>query len=374
MSHPESNRQGRIPATGIAAIASHQPDWVLPNQWYESLIARKFVQHTGILTRPISDLNEVELGSCSVEKLLRNTRCDPGDCAGLVFVSPSFVPMSVVRRLMGPVRAREEQLSRAARRLVDRLGIRPRRVLGINSFCSGYARAMTLVKNRMLPAIDLQRHEFVLVVTSSRISRITDFSCKQSGALFGDLATATLISRCDSAHYPVHFELLDASYQKKPSNRPFFDFASRSGVLRPLACGGRAVDSQRIVFSLDGMGIADTAPRAMANAASEMVAANQIRPGDIQFIVPHQAGTGIVRLTGIKLEEAGFTGNVINGMTRDVGNVSSGSVPYALEQMWHRLFGIIACPVAAVGAPGKNEVSQGCILLRSTRAHCAVAA
>jgi hypothetical protein len=44
-------------------------------------------------------------------------------------------------------------------------------------------------------------------------------------------------------------------------------------------------------------------------------------------------------------------------------------VPHALKSTWPRLSGLIACPTAAVGSPGRPEVLQGCILLRATAAH-----
>ena len=87
----------------------------------------------------------------------------------------------------------------------------------------------------------------------------------------------------------------------------------------------------------------------------------------MDFVVPHQAGTGVVRLTAMKLEELGIRGEVINGLTRDVGNISSSSVPYALQQNWDRLHGTIICPTAAVGRPGRAQLSQGCIVLKATR-------
>jgi hypothetical protein len=67
----------------------------------------------------------------------------------------------------------------------------------------------------------------------------------------------------------------------------------------------------------------------------------------------------------MKLELLGIHGDVINGLTRDVGNISSSSVPYALEQNWNRLQGTIVCPTAAVGRPGSASLTQGCIVLQS---------
>ena len=85
--------------------------------------------------------------------------------------------------------------------------------------------------------------------------------------------------------------------------------------------------------------------------------------------MPHQAGTGIVRFTGMQLEGLGVRCELVNGLTRRTGNVSACSVPHALKETWSRLKGVVACPTAAVGSPGRPEVLQGCVLLRSTALH-----
>ena len=117
------------------------------------------------------------------------------------------------------------------------------------------------------------------------------------------------------------------------------------------------------------MGIAETAPRAMAAAVARGLSASGLVPDEVCHVVPHQAGTGIVRFTGMQLEDHGVHGDIVNGLTRRTGNVSACSVPHALHHEWDRLGGIVACPTAAVGAPGRAEVLQGCVLLRATAAH-----
>jgi hypothetical protein len=69
----------------------------------------------------------------------------------------------------------------------------------------------------------------------------------------------------------------------------------------------------------------------------------------------------------MKMESLGIRGEVVNDIVGQVGNVSFCSIPYALQKKWGRLHGIIACPTAAVGNPGEREMSQGCVLLRTTR-------
>jgi len=370
---PDSSEQpsmdGNSGRIGISAIATFEPPWVLSNDWFAGIIPRKFVHHTGIESRPISQEDEVAMGVRAVKNLQREVGCDLADCRGLVFASPSFIPAATALRLGGETRARQERLRLAGRQLVRRLGIGSCPVAAINWFCSGYSRAVSLAANRLTPRLHLKPHQFVLVVTASRISRITDYSCPQTSALFGDMATATLLAPTGSQRYPVHFELLYADARKQPADGVYFDFHLRQNVPAPTADGGRDVAAERLVFSLDGMSIADTAPRAMSNALAEALASTGLGADEIKYVVPHQAGAGIVRLTAMKLEQLGVRGEVINGLTQRVGNVSSGSIPYSLKQTWQKLTGTIACPTAAVGSPGAKEVSQGCLLLRSTPHH-----
>jgi 3-oxoacyl-[acyl-carrier-protein] synthase III len=204
---------------------------------------------------------------------------------------------------------------------------------------------------------------------ATRISRITDFGCRQTGGLFGDMASATLVAPTASQRHPVHFEILYATAEKQPADRPAFDFhvAPRVGI--PAPDGGTIFADDRLVYSLDGMAIAEIAPRAMAAAVGKALAAGKRSGSEVNFVVPDQAGAGIVRFTGMKLEEHGVGGEVINGLTQRTGNVSACSIPHALRETWSRLTGLVACPSAAVGSPGKPEVLEGCILLESTPHH-----
>jgi len=107
----------------------------------------------------------------------------------------------------------------------------------------------------------------------------------------------------------------------------------------------------------------------MSAAVAKALADTGLSGGDVNFVVPHQAGSGIVRFTGMKLDEYGVRGELVNGLTRRTGNVSACSIPHALQTKWPQLTGLIACPTAAVGSPGRPEVLQGCILLRATAIH-----
>ena len=357
------------PVLGIAAIAIHQPAWELENGWFGGTMPRKFAGHTGIEARGVSAADEVTMALEAVRRLQRETGCDLAGCRGLAFVSPSFIPPSVARKHLSAAAAAHERPGRAARGLARALGIRGCRTIGLNWFCCGYSRVLAVVSDRWAPRLKLAPEEFVLVVVATRISRITDYSCSQTAGLFGDMASATLVAPATSRRHPVHFEIVHAAAERRPADKPAFDFHLRSHTPVPLPDGGTRETAERLVFALDGMAIAEIAPRAMAAAVEGALAATGIAAADVDFVVPHQAGTGIVRFTGMQLDGLGIRGELVNGLTRRTGNVSACSIPHALAATWGRLRGLVACPTAAVGSPGKPEVLQGCILLRATAVH-----
>ncbi len=357
------------PPLGIAAIAVHQPSMVIENDWFGDTMPRKFAHHTGIEARGISLDDEVTMGVDVVRRLQADVGCDLADCRGILFASPSLIPSEVARRYLDPVAASRERPAFAARQLVTRLGIPRCHAVGVNWFCCGYSRAFDLVANRWAPRLSLRGDEYVIIVASTRISRITDYGCRQTAGLFGDMATATLVAPVASRRYPAHFEILHAAAQRQTIDRPAFDFHVGNDVPVPTADGGRRAIRQRLVYSLDGMAIAEIAPRAMSAAVVDSLLSAGLSADDVGYVVPHQAGAGIVRFTGMKLDEYGIRGELVSGLTRRTGNVSACSIPHALAASWSRLRGIVACPTAAVGSPGRAEALRGCILLRSTPLH-----
>lgn len=358
-------RESQHPEIGIAAIAAYAPSWKLSNDWFGSKLPNKFVHQTGIVTRHVSEEDEVLMAVRAAEKLQREFPCEWRDCAGIIFSAPSFVPLQVVKHYCTEDRVQQEHLPKAARRFAQHLGLENRSVHAVNWFCSGFAKGLQIALRPQDRKLILQQNQFLLVVNSSRISRITDYGCRQTGALFGDMATVTLISRTDSPLYPPHFQILYADAKRYATDGVFFDFHLRENVVSPSIAGQHQTDAQRLVFSLNGMGIAESAPRAMTKALAEACEVLGLPFGDLRFVVPHQAGAGIVRLAAMKMESAGVRGQVVNGIANDIGNVSSCSIPYALNKMWNNLDGYIACPTAAVGQPGRPEMSQGCIVLKT---------
>jgi len=354
---------------GIAAVSFVQPSWTVANDWFGPSMPRKFARHTGIERRAVSPEGEEAMAAAAFRQLVRETGCRPSDCRGLFLVSPSLLPPGVARRHLDGEAAERERPGTVARRVARLLDLRECRTVGINWFCAGYTRALELLVRRWAPRLALRAEEYVAIVVATRISRITDYGDVQTGGLFGDLATATLVTRADSTRHPIHFEILAAEAARRPAERSAFDFESRRDVPVPTPEGGTRVEGERVVYRLDGMAIAELAPREMSAAVGSALAACGLVGADLDHVVPHQAGTGIVNFATMQLDGQGVRCPVVNGLTRETGNTSACSIPHALRERWDSLRGLVACPAAAVGSPGRPEVLRGCVLLRSTPLH-----
>jgi len=352
---------------GISAVATYEPPQVLNNDWFGDAISRKFVRHTGILSRRVSFEDEVTMGVRAVDNLRQQTGCDPRNCLVVVFAGSSLIHRGVARRYLSQDAARREDFATAARELVERLGLPSARAIGINWGCSGYAKAIEIAARCAAGQARLRRDQYILVVTVNRTSKINDYGCKATAPIFGDFAQATLLGGADGGRHPIEWALVYAHAERVPAESVFFDFHLRENVVVPARDGGRAIEPRRVVYSMNMMGLGDGAPRAMADAAAKALTAARLGPAEVDFVVPHQAGTGVVALAAMKLDQLGIRGEVINGLTREVGNISSSSVPRALAQNWGRLHGTILCPTAAVGRPGSPSLTQGCLVLRATR-------
>ena len=150
---------------GISAIATYEPPWLLGNDWFSEILSRKFVQHTGILSRHISTEDEVTTGVRAVESLQRETACDLRDCAAVVFVCPSIVHEAATREHLDGQSEWLQSTDRAAQEFVRRAGIPAAQVFGINWGCSGYSKALSIVQRQILSTRRLREDQFVMVVT-----------------------------------------------------------------------------------------------------------------------------------------------------------------------------------------------------------------
>jgi 2-oxoisovalerate dehydrogenase E1 component len=178
----------------------------------------------------------------------------------------------------------------------------------VNAACSGYLYALQTAWD----LIHSRPEARVLVVTTETLSPLLDLSDPGTAFLFGDAATATIVSRYpgkNGAAARLHRPVLSA---KGEPDHVLYVPAIRSG--------------ERV--QMEGQQVFRVAIRRMIQMLEFACAESGIAVEDLSMIVPHQANTRIIDAIRQKIrapEERMFN-NI-----RLYGNTSSNTIPFALQ-------------------------------------------
>lgn len=201
--------------------------------------------------------------------------------------------------------------------LQEKLGAKKAAAFDLSAACSGFiyglANASGFIK------MGMYRH--VLVVGAECLSRITDYTDRNTSILFGDGAGAVVLGQV-------------------PEGRGFKSFklgADGSGGELLRVCGGgsrlpsseQTLTDRRHYIEMNGRDVFKFAVRIMGSAAEEALSMAGLGKADIDLLVPHQANIRIIQsaLERLDLPEEKAMINLDR-----YGNVSAASIPLALAE------------------------------------------
>lgn len=198
----------------------------------------------------------------------------------------------------------------------DALGATRAGAYDLSAACSGFIYALTMARGAILAG----DADYVLVVGAETISRLLDWSDRQTCILFGDGAGALLLAASEEPGGMVACTLgSDGS----------------GGELLIVPGGGSAhpTSAETIAASLhhirmDGKAVFRFATRAMAEATRGVAAKAGWSLDEIDLVVPHQANQRILQsavVHQLKIPEE----KVFSNLDR-YGNTSTASIPIAL--------------------------------------------
>ncbi len=156
----------------------------------------------------------------------------------------------------------------------------------------------------------------VLVIGSEQMSRILDWRDKGTAIIFGDGAGAAVLGSGEGFLDSTITTLGGDEVIDIPTsigNSPFFTLPQKKPLLR-----------------MEGQETFKYAINAICTDVEYLLKANNLKPEDIAYIVPHQANKRIIDFASVKLRipPEKFYLNIEN-----YGNTSSASVPIALDEM-----------------------------------------
>ncbi|MDG1265118.1 MAG: ketoacyl-ACP synthase III [Ilumatobacter sp.] len=181
------------------------------------------------------------------------------------------------------------------------LGLSSCGAFDLNAACSGWVYA--LVNAHGLIAMGAQT---VLVVGTDTLDRITDYTDRNTGILFGNGSGAAVVQACDGPGQMLGWDL-DSLGEAESAL-----FAEVGGFLQ-----------------MEGKEVFRRAVRLMVDSATNAMASAGVAADDIALAVPHQAN---IRIISASLDRLGIPMERASIVLDRTGNTSSASVPLALAE------------------------------------------
>ena len=255
-------------------------------------------QRTGIRERRIAakDVFTSDLAIKAVQALAEQPGIDISD-VDLIIVSTltsDFLTPSTAARVQGA------------------LGIRNAGVIDLNAACAGFVYALG-VANAL---ITIGQHSKVLVIAADVLSKIVDYTDRNTCVLFGDGAGAVLIERSDdgpgflAAYSGSDGELGEKLYCPGLSAR----------------MNGKVVNPKQFLFQ-DGKAVYMWAITTVPQGMSQLLKNAGLETSDLDWFIPHSANLRIVKSICKKL---GIPMEKTLTSVEQFGNTSSVTIPLAL--------------------------------------------
>lgn len=196
--------------------------------------------------------------------------------------------------------------------LQERLGVRGSAAFDIQAVCTGFIYALSVADK----FIKTGAANKALVVGAETLSRIIDWTDRDTCVLFGDGAGAVILEASEQPGIVSTF--LHADGQHKDLLK----------VPVGISTNYAAVQEGSAYMQMQGNEVFKVAVNTLGRIVDETLAANNLEKKDIDWLVPHQANTRIISATAKKLDMP--LDKVIVTIDQH-GNTSAASVPLALD-------------------------------------------
>ncbi len=291
----------------IAGTGSYAPERVVTNAELEKMVetSDQWIQErTGIKRRRVAAPEQAssDLAVEAARKALDAAKVDPKELELIIVgtVTPDYPFPSVGAVLQG------------------KLGNKRAFALDVSAACAGSMYALGIA-DRYVASGAVKN---ALVVGVDTLTRITDWTDRNTCILFGDAAGAMVLRPTDDPRRGVL------------STRLHTD-GSLVGILLQPGGGSREPISEKIVrershfVKMNGREVYKVAVRALVESCNEVLAAEKLTPGDVTWVIAHQANKRILDATLDRLE---IPPSKCWMNLENYGNTSSASMPMTLDE------------------------------------------
>lgn len=188
----------------------------------------------------------------------------------------------------------------------------------VSAACSGFLYGLSIADKYIRSGCARK----AMVIGSEVLSRIVDWNDRNTCILFGDGAGAVVLeaTQGDSAILSSHIF----------SNGSCWELLYQPGCgSRNPASTPRTLEEKLFYIRMEGNDVFKHAVRAMEDACSAALGANNLTPADISLLIPHQANRRIIDAIGKRLV---LPAEKVFVNLHNYGNTSAASVPIALDE------------------------------------------
>lgn len=192
----------------------------------------------------------------------------------------------------------------------ERLGVPSCPAFSVEAACSGFIYAFTIA-DQFLRGGQAKK---ALVIGAETMSRIVDWSDRETCVLFGDGAGAVVLECSDEPGVMYSSLGADGRYRD-------LLYAS-SGVSAPPK------DDSDSLLKMKGNEVFRVAVKTLETMVDQVIEANDLEKGAIDWLIPHQANIRIIQATAKRLQ---MPMDRVVLTVQEHGNTSAASVPMALD-------------------------------------------
>lgn len=294
--------RARITGTGSAV-----PDKVLTNQDLEKMVDTNdewITSRTGIKERRIAAQGEYTSTFATLSALraldMAQIRPEELDLIILATITADFpfpATACIVQHEIGAVNAA---------------------ALDISAACSGFIYGLNMAEAQ----IKSGQAKKILVIGAEVLTRIVDFTDRNTCILFGDGSGAAVIEACEEDRGILSTHIF--------TNGAHWGLLYQPGIgTRNSINDKRTLDERLFFLRMEGNDVFKHAVRAMGDAATVALEFNGITSEDLKLLIPHQANRRIIEATAKRI---GIPEEKVFVNLHKYGNTSAASIPIALDE------------------------------------------
>lgn len=290
----------------ITGIGGYVPDYILTNEELSRMVETSdewIMTRVGIKERRI--LTEEGLGTSymarkAAKQLLQKTGVDPDTIDALIVTTttPDYKFPSTASIVLG------------------KLGLKNAFAFDLSAACCGFLYTMDMAASM----IQSGRYKKIIVIGADKMSSVVDYTDRQTCVLFGDGAGAVLMEATEEEGVGVQ----SSFFRTDGKGLPFLHLKAGGSVCPPSHF---TVDHRLHYLYQEGRTVFRYAVTNMSDDVMEVMRQNNLTPGDVDWVIPHQANLRIEEAVAKRAEID--PSKVLINIER-YGNTSSATIPLAM--------------------------------------------